>query len=261
MKKKYLFIIMALFAIMSPLLAQDSVIERKYHTTFYDKYLSCYRDTTCSIFFTLKSGSVSDVSMFVATYDRTHVQTAKISFNGNNLENLASFLKTLEKSKEKYLEWSKTARENNVAEFIKDMDNKSSIKKHRMEISFCYDSLWYKTLTSNDRGLPMPLISPVFKVDKGELLLEIGQSSVLGERFSPKQRTGYIPSIWSAILTETVDRPVSGARTGQIAIQFRNEDQILSFLDAFNIDNDVIRIRQEYKNKKNEQESLDELFK
>ena len=64
--------------------AQYATIERHYQTVFYDKTLSCYKDTTCSIIFTLRDGRVVDASICVASYDREHVQAANISFNGNS---------------------------------------------------------------------------------------------------------------------------------------------------------------------------------
>ena len=241
--------------------AQYTTIEKHYQTVFYDKTLSCYKDTTCSIIFTLRDGRVVDASICVASYDREHVQAANISFNGNNMGTLDSFLKTIAKSKEKYKDWTETAVKNNVSNFSKDMENKTSIKKHRMEINFCYDSLWYQSMKSNDRGLPMPYISPRFRVDKGTCILEIGDPRAFGQRFNPKKRQGYIPSLWSALLTESIDRQTSGALTGLIAMQFRSEEQIQSFIDAFNIDAEITAAREEYQKKKARNDSINSLFK
>ena len=221
--------------------AQYATIERHYQTVFYDKTLSCYKDTTCSIIFTLRDGRVVDASICVASYDREHVQAANISFNGNNMSTLDSFLKTIAKSKEKYRDWTETAVKNNVSNFSKDMENKS--------------------MKSNDRGLPMPYISPRFRVDKGTCILEIGDPRAFGQRFNPKKRQGYIPSLWSALLTESIDRQTSGALTGLIAMQFRSEDQIQSFLDAFNIDAEITAAREEYQKKKARNDSINSLFK
>ena len=259
---KTVIILMCLIGLLHQTVkAQDATIERHYQAVFYDKTSSCYKDTTCNIFFTLKKGRVVDVSICVASYDREHVQAANISFNGNNIGTLDSFLKTIANSKDKYRDWTETAVKNNVLDFSKDMENKTSIKKHRMEINFCYDSLWYQSLKSSDRGLPMPFISPRFRVDKGTCILEIGDPQTLGERYNPRKRQGYVPSIGSAMLTESIDRQVSGARTGLIAMQFRSEDQIQSFLDAFNIDAEITAVREEYQKKKARNDSIDILFK
>ena len=255
----FLFVFLGLSHISA--MAQNAVIERQYKTTYYSNALSCYKDTTCSIFFTIKDGRVVDASICVAAYDRVHVQAANISFNNNNISGIDSFLKTVSNSKQKYLEWSETAVKNKVLDFSKDMENKTSIKKHRMEINFCYDSLWYKTLKSNDRGLPMPYISPTFRVDRGICLMEIGHPRVLGERFSPKQRQGYIPSLWSAMITEAVDKQTAGAFGGLVAMQFRSEEQIQSFLDAFNIDDEILRLKREHQMKQAHKDSIDSLFK
>ena len=242
-------------------LGQSAVIERKYNTTYFNEQLSSYKDTTCNVVFSISDGLVSAVSICVATYDRKHVQSANISFNGNNIENLNPFLKTLEKSKAKYREWSETARSNNVTKFSKDMGNNTTIKKHRMEFNFCYDSLWYKSLKSADRGLPMPLISPVFRVDNGECLIEVGKGRVTGERFSPKKREGYIPSVWSAIITDVIDPHTSVASTGLVAMQFRNEQQLQSLLNAFNINDELTQMRQKHKEKQEQDKAIDNLFK
>ena len=242
-------------------LGQNAVIERKYNTTYFNKQLSSYKDTTCNVVFSIRNGRVSEVSICVATYDREHVQSATISFNGNNIGTLNSFLKTLEKSKGKYQEWSEIVRSNNVSKFSKDMENKTTIKKHRMEFNFCYDSLWYQSLKSSDRGLPMPLISPIFRVDNGECLIEVGKGQVVGTRFRLKQRQGYVPSIWSAIVTDAIDPQSSSAMTGLIAMQFRNEQQLQSLINAFNIDAELTQIRQKHQEKQEQDKAIDNLFK
>ena len=83
----FLFVFLGLSHISA--MAQNAVIERQYKTTYYSNALSCYKDTTCSIFFTIKDGRVVDASICVAAYDRVHVQAANISFNNNNISDVS----------------------------------------------------------------------------------------------------------------------------------------------------------------------------
>lgn len=98
------------------------------------KYFSSYFNKEYSILSSLSNSGAIE-SVYIGITGEYSSEDVNISVKGSDLD---EFIKSLEQIKEKYAEWEKVAKENNVTDMAKDFD----IKMPKVTICW-YSSKWY----------------------------------------------------------------------------------------------------------------------
>ena len=145
MKKKFVFILIA-FCICKLSSAEEKVGE------YYMSYFNKSYDIEASA---VKNGSFD---FYIYTHPAEMSQRIGFSLRSSSVENFKSYFDNI---KTKFVEWSQTAKDNNVTGFDKDFD----CERMPVYVFFNYGSKWHFCYKN---------INPYFKVtDSGECLIVI----------------------------------------------------------------------------------------
>lgn len=253
-------VLSALFATCLCIKAQTGISTTHFVMDYYDPTSKQLRDTIGTVNVDFKDGKWYSIRIYPVISDNT-VANAHVSFSKGNNGNFAPFIETLRRIKTCFEEWSQTAKDNHVTDFSKTMiDKKKKIFGYKLFLHFQKNGEWYSS--KSDNGYPDTEFVPTFNVNHEgvpQFTLSGKEKYLGGWRY--KQIEGYIPSVWSSVLTTATGKNRDyKAIGGRFAFDFSRPEQIQSLIDALDIDKCLKQLG-EPTHTPEQRDSIDQLFK
>lgn len=222
----------------------------------YNEITKQFCDSLFKTTFKMEKGKIVLVNIHLAFYDK-NIKDAWIRFDGKNVSSYMAFAKSLKAVRNKYKRWVEISKNNNVKSYKKVLEDDIPAIPN-VDVYFQHDDGNF-FVTPNYAG-PIMDFKPTFFVDeKGEPELDMAFSRVNAFRY--KKPEGYVPSLWSAVITSATRADQEGKRFVNFGLYFKTVEQIQSLIDAL----DVTKELQEYEDKaskeKQRKEEIDNLFK
>ena len=251
--KKILFIFCLFIIGVS---AKSQVIKKSFKASVYVND-STTRDTTLYVGYFFENDKIVEVHIDCINNDRD-VKSAYFFCASNNVTHYYYLRQALIKALEKYKEWSIVARDNHVTDYKKSIE----VDKKYLSFFIAYNHREKGTFTTMWSGIKYPTtdLDPVFYVTKGGLCyITLG---VFGANaFRPKNIEGYVPSIWSQILSEINNKDKEKLSFHNALLRFFNSDNLQSFIDALDGDKVKLEYEEMAKERSKEKARKDALFK
>jgi len=250
--KRYYCILLLSFSLYF-VYGQTLNIKRSFTANMFVKVKdSLYKDTTLFVNYFIENGKIKEVQIDCVNVN-PNVDKAYFMMGGKNYWHYWNLRKAMIKSAEKFDEWSKVAKDNNVTNYVKEIDEIKHLGFHAV---FHVKDKGYFTTMYNGIDFPFCELTPNFLVNS------IGVSSIfLGHEginaFQYKTPEGYVPSLWSLILSNASDANKEVYKFSRTFIRFLNTKSLQTFIDALNGEDVLLEYNEKIKNNK----KTDELFK
>lgn len=254
--KKILFILACLVCFASAN-GQERVIKKPFQTSICYWYGNIDRDTTLYVsYFFNEKGKLKEVHIDCVNSDK-NAEYGYFMCADSNIRNFINLREALIGIKGKFEEWSKIAADNNVDKYAKAFgDYGEKLMFHRI-INVKRKGVY----TSMFGGIKSPYIdlTPVFNITKyqDKIYTSIGTGITSGNVFCYKDPGGYVPSLWSQLLTSASDADKEILEAHQSGLRFFNLKNLESFIDAL----DFLSAKKEYDASVNKKKNYDDLFK
>lgn len=254
--KRYILALLTCIVGHCALNAQSTIIHKDFHMSAYNRTTNQFQDSIFKTTFKIDKGKVVLVNIHLAFLDK-YAKDAWIRFDGKNASSYQGFVTSLKAIRNKFRRWIEISKANNVKSYSKELkDDIPPIPK--VDIYFQYDEGDFY-VTPNYSGPTMGFVPMFFVNDDGKPDLEMAFARVNAYRY--KRPEGYVPSLWSAIITSATHADQEGRKFVNFGLYFDTVDQIQSLIDAL----DITKELQEFSNKASEEkqrkEEIDNLFK
>ena len=114
-------------------------------------------------------------------------------------------------------------------------------------------------ITPHPRWNPVMTFTPYFIVEDGEAFVQMAFKSCDASR--PKDVQGYVPSLWSVVLTHAAGGDEETATFYKFGMAFYSIEEIQGLIDALDISNELQELKEKEHKEQKEKEEIDKLFK
>lgn len=212
-------------------------------------------DTTLYVNYYFKKGRLAEVRIDFVSVDR-NVKSGYFMCTDNNIRNFINLRNALTSVIKKYEEWSKTAIDNKVDFFIKEFGSYENISFHRI---FKIKDKGIYTSMYGGVSQPYTEMTPSFLAGNidGKYLTCVIMGGDGGYIFQYKTPDGYVPSLWSGILTHASGADKDEIKHHRFGLMFYSIEDLQTLIDAL----DFSSVKKEYDEWVNKKKNYDELFK
>lgn len=248
--------------------AQNSTVVKSFIIDYWDSNQKVYRDSVCNLYFDFKNDKLETLRLYPVYYDKS-VTTAYLLFKNGNFANLAPFVQTLKSVKHRFEKWASDARQNNVKDFSKSMEDKDlKITSIGMFVTFKKGGEWYEVKSGSGsplEGTPRPILdfTPYFWVDaNGVPRVLMGFKEISGRRFEWDDNWAKSNMLKTVLVPELAIKTFKETISGGITLQFSSLTQIQSLIDALEYYGVALEeIKAKQKAEKAKRDSISALFK
>lgn len=245
--KRLLFLFLLCMS-LSGASAQDGVITKTFRTAVYDTITRrVVRDSVFHVMHYVSGGSHTHTLIEMPCWDRKVKEVWMELDVRRHCDYYQDFVDYLTLAGKKYVQWSKTASENKVDSFSKRVK-----PVHR-----CFQKL--VIIERDGKCFHADVEASVsYSIDPSSECLVFGWNRVVASRHTKIE--GYVPSFWSAVLTEASGAGKESKYFYNLIVQLDGPDNIQSLLDALDLSVELKAMREEHRKKKEAHDEVDRLF-
>lgn len=252
MKKQLLIAILLMLGLIQA--SAVTKIYREYKSEVWSDSLSRFVVKNSKVTFYFEGERVKEVHINFPTGEKSPFSYGSFCYADVCLEKYKTLRSELIEAKKKYEEWSIIAKDNKVTSFSKEIVNAKG--RHYMH-AYTKDgsgmfSSYYGRVGYDSSRLPL-FINFVIDTEGPFLNMAYGNVTL----YRKKEIDGYIPSIWSAILTSVAGKDIEEVSIKKFGIYFRSSEEIQSLIDAL----EGTAALEDLRAKKKEDSKNEELFK